>query len=90
MSSFAVACPLVDGMEDDTTVPDSAITLEPSGNPADIRPSGPGWKTLTEDDRVVTINIGEDLKAGGVIQLVDPKNIQEYTVELIKAPKVSD
>lgn len=86
---FSVTCPLVDGMEDASTVPDSAIRLAPEGNPADIRPTGNGWKTLTLEERVATIEIGDDLKAGGIIQLVDPKNIREYIVELIKTPQVS-
>lgn len=88
MYVLSVTCPLVDGMEDASTVPDSAITLEPAGNPADIRPTGKGWRTLTLDEKVATIEIGDDLKAGGVIQLVDPKNIKEYIVELLKAPQV--
>ena len=84
-------CPLVDEMEDDTLLPDSAITLEPNptGNPGDIRPTGPGWITQTLEDRVATLTVGKDLEAGGVVQLVDPINVKEYVVELIKAPQVN-
>ena len=87
--SLAVVCPLVDTMEDVTVLPDSAITLEPnpSGNPGDIRPTGRGWKTTGPDDRVARITTG-DLSPGGKIELIEPKNVKEYTVELSKPSKV--
>lgn len=76
-------------MEDDTTVPDSAITLEPTGNPADIRPSGRGWKSTTPNNRVATIVIGESLKTGGIVALAQKENVKQFIVELIKPTKVS-
>ena len=76
-------------MKDDTTVPDSAITLEPSGNPGDIRPSGPGWITTTPDNRVATIVIGENLKTGGTVTLAKKENVKQFIVELTKPTEVS-
>ena len=76
-------------MENDAVLPDSAITLEPnpSGNPGDVRPTGPGWVTTGPDDRVATIITG-DLSPGGTVELVNPVNVKEYTVELIKPVQV--
>ena len=76
-------------MEDDTTLPDSAITLDPnpSGNPSDVRPTGPGWTTTGPNDRVATITTG-DLSPGGQIKLIDPVNVKEYTVEVSKPAQV--
>ena len=87
--AFSVVCPLVDRMEDDTILPDTAITLEPnpSGNPNDVRPTGPGWITTGPNDRVATIITG-DLTPGGQVQLDSPKNVKEFTVELIKPAQV--
>ena len=87
--AFTVICPLVDRMEDDTILPDTAITLEPnpSGNTKDVRPTGPGWITTGPNDRVATIITG-DLTPGGQVQLDSPKNVKEFTVELIKPAQV--
>ena len=79
----------MDRMEDDTILPDTAITLEPnpSGNTKDVRPTGPGWITTGPNDRVATIITG-DLTPGGQVQLDSPKNVKEFTVELIKPAQV--
>ena len=79
-------------MEDETILPDSDINLKPnpSGNPGDVRPTGPGWKTGPEwgpTDRVATITTG-DLSPGGVIELIEPENVKEYIVELTKPTQV--
>lgn len=76
-------------MDDDNLLPDSSITLEPSGNPGDIRPGGPGWTTDTQQDRVVTITVGDSMRGGGVIQLIDTNNVKKYSVEFLKTTQVN-
>lgn len=86
---MAARCELVDGMKDDTLIPDSDIILEPNaqGTPTDIRPTGSGWKTTGPEDRVVTIS-DLDLTPGGVITLIDAENVKDYTVEFTKPIQV--
>lgn len=77
------ACALTDGMQDETIIPNSAISLNPAvGNPGDIRP-GNTWDTTGNNDRIVTLNIGDTLQNGGIIGLVDKDNVDKYSVELI-------
>lgn len=76
-------CALTDGMQDETIIPNSAISLNPAvGNPGDIRP-GNTWDTTGNNNRIVTLNIGDTLQNGGIIGLVDKDNVDKYSVELI-------
>merc|ERR1712142_708551 len=71
------------GMDDETMIPDDAIELEPSGaSPSDIRP-GNQWVTNGPDDRTIKITVGETLKSGGTIKLVENDNVEEYTVSTL-------
>lgn len=73
----------MDGMDDESIIPDEAITLEPAGaDPSDIRP-GNTWVTNGVDPRSATINIGDTLKNGGTVKLVDNDNVANYVVETI-------
>lgn len=87
--ALAARCELVDGMNDETIIPDSNINLEPnpSLNPSDIRPNEVGWKTTGPNNRVATI-ITEDLSPGGAIKLITPENVKEYIIELTKPTQV--
>lgn len=87
--AFVARCELVDGMEDETLIPDSNINLEPnpSSNPSVIRPTSVGWTTTGPNNRVATILIG-DLSPGGAIKLITPENVKEYIVELTKPTQV--
>ena len=77
-----MTCVYVNGMNDETIIPDEAIQLSPSGAPDDIRP-GNTWVTNGPNDRYVEITVGDTLKSGGTIQLVDNENVDKYTVETI-------
>lgn len=77
-----VTCLYVNGMDDETIIPDKAIELYPYGIPSDIRP-GNTWVTNGPANRTVKIDVGDTLKNGATIQLVDNDNVEKYTVETI-------
>lgn len=70
-------------------IPDSSIKLVPAGNASDIRPSSEGWQTNTTGNRIIYIDIGDDLDNGGEIKFVRSKNVKNYQVELFGKVKVS-
>ncbi|XP_052821907.1 uncharacterized protein LOC106867630 [Octopus bimaculoides] len=83
-------CESVYGMDDKAVIPDSAIKLYPAGNASDIRLSGQGWKTNTTENRIIYIDIGDDLNNGGEVYLVKSKNVEIYQVVLfgkVKEPE---
>ncbi|XP_052821913.1 SCO-spondin-like [Octopus bimaculoides] len=73
-------CDQLEAMNDESFIPDTAISLQPSvGNPGDIRPDF-GWRTNTNDTRIITLDIGPNLDVGGSIRLVRHENVKSYTV----------
>ncbi|XP_052834281.1 uncharacterized protein LOC128251500, partial [Octopus bimaculoides] len=73
-------CDISEAMDDESFIPDTAISLNPLiGNPGDIRP-GFAWRTNTNDTRIITLDIGPNLDAGGSIRLVRHENVKSYTV----------
>lgn len=69
-------------MDDETIIPDKAIQLYPYGLPSEIRP-GNTWVTNGPANRTVEIDVGDTLRNGATIQLVDNDNVEKYTVETI-------
>ena len=64
-------------------IPDSAILLVPPvGDTSDIRPGNKGWVTSFSGDRKIIIELGENLKKGGLVKLIDPFNVKEFSAEL--------
>ena len=70
-------------MKNQAIIPDSAILLDPpTGNSSDIRISGKGWTTKTNEDRIIVLQIGDPLKKGGSVKLVDYYNVKEFVLEV--------
>ncbi|XP_036356575.1 mucin-3A-like [Octopus sinensis] len=73
-------CALSESMNDESFLPDTAISLNPPvGNPGDIRPDV-GWITNSNKNRTITLDIGPNLDFGAIIRLVQHKNVKSYTV----------
>lgn len=73
-------CDITEAMDDESFIPDTAISLNPLvGYPSDIRP-GVGWTTNSNDKRIITLVVGPNLDAGGTISLDQHVNVKSYTV----------
>ena len=74
-------------MTSDALIPDTSIVLKPRDNPDRVRPND-GWITpASTKNRIITIDAGDKLQYGGVIQLPDNYNIKHYKVVLSKPDK---
>lgn len=74
-------------MSSDALIPDTAIILEPNDNPDNVRPNGAWVTPASRKDRIITIDAGDKLQYGGIIQLLDNYNVKHYQVFLLKTGK---